>query len=293
MPAAFFRIGGALSVVAGSIVCATYTSKRDFVRISYTVKASTSELKGSNFFLIKRTIGIALALLLTFASAAAAQTSSPSTPQASATQSQLNQDSGSQRVFGVVPQFSVTSQSNTAPLATGQKFQLFVRSSFDPFTFVSSGFQAGLSQATDEFAGYGQGAAGYGKRYGATFADQVSSNFFSNVFYPTLFKEDPRYFRLGEGTIKHRIFGAVEQEFVVRKDSGGRTFAWENICGAFTSGTLSNAYYPSTDRGLGLTVSRSVIAILYGSAGGLFSEFSPDIQRKLFHHKKDKVAQTP
>lgn len=246
--------------------------------------------------LSKRTTGEVLALLLTFASltsAASAQTNPQSTPQTSTAQSQPAQSGEQERVFGVIPQFSVTSQSSLTPLTQGQKFHLFLRGSFDPFTFLSSGFQAGLSQASDEFAGYGQGAEGYAKRYGATFTDQVSSGFFANYFYSVLFKEDPRYFRIGQGTIKRRVFGAVEQEFVVRKDSGGRTFAWENICGAFTSGTLSNAYYPSTDRGVGLTISRSVIAILYGSAGGVFSEFAPDIDRKLFHRKKKKDPKTP
>lgn len=234
------------------------------------------------------------ALLLSFVSlTAAAQTNTPSTFQSSAAQSQPAQTGERERVFGVVPQFAVTNQSNSTPLTSGQKFNLFLRGALDPFTFVSSGFQAGLSQATDEFAGYGQGAEGYAKRYGATFADQVSSGFFANYFYSTLFKEDPRYFRIGQGTIKRRVFGAVEQEFVVRKDSGGRTFAWENILGAFTSGTVSNAYYPSTDRGVGLTISRSVIAIGYGSIGGVFSEFAPDIDRWLFHRKKKKDPQTP
>ena len=181
--------------------------------------------------------------------------------------------------------FSVTNQLNATPLTPGQKLKLFERTSLDPFNFFSAGFQAALSQATDEFPQYGQGAEGYAKRYGATFADQVSSNFFANFFYPVLLKEDPRYFRLGYGSAKKRIFYAVEQEFVAHKDDSGRTFAFDNVLGAFTSGTLSNAYYPSHDRGVGLTISRSVIAILYGSAGGLFSEFSPDIQRKLFHKK--------
>ena len=220
----------------------------------------------------------------------AAQNSSPSISQTTDTQTKEQENEESQRVFGVVPQFFVTSQVNASALTAGQKFKLFERSSFDPFVFVSSGFQAGLSQATDEFPQYGQGAEGYGKRYGATFADQVSSNFFSNFLYPVLLKEDPRYFRLGSGTIKKRIAYSVEQEFVAHKDSGGKTFAFENILGAFTSGTLSNAYYPSKDRGFGLTVSRSTIAILYGSVGGLFSEFSPDIQRKLFHRKKKDPA---
>lgn len=228
---------------------------------------------------------LSLLLLAVSTGTAAAQSSSAPKPQADPSQEESNQQEESQRAFGVVPQFSVTNQADAAPLGTSGKFKLFVRSSFDPFTFVSSGFQAALSQATDEFPQYGQGAAGYAKRYGATFADQLSSNFFANFFYPVLLKEDPRYFRLGHGTAKRRIVYSLEQEFVAHKDSGGKTFAFENVLGAFSSGTLSNAYYPSNDRGFGLTVSRSVIAILYGSVGGLFSEFSPDVQRKLFHRK--------
>jgi len=225
-------------------------------------------------------------LLAVFLGAAAAQNSSPTNlPRASA-QAQEKQTDGSQRAFGVIPQFTVTSQLTAPPLTTGQKFKLFERSSFDPFNFAAAGLQAGLSQATDEFPQYGQGAEGYAKRYGASFADQASSNFFSNFFYPVLLKEDPRYFRLGRGTVKKRVVYSLEQEFVARKDNGGKTFAFENVLGAFTSGTLSNAYYPSDDRGFALTVSRSIISVLYGSAGGLFSEFSPDVQRRLFHRKK-------
>ncbi|MBV9144866.1 MAG: hypothetical protein JO065_03050 [Acidobacteria bacterium] len=218
-------------------------------------------------------------------SAAAAQSSNSSAQAAPQNQNQQQQSDSSQRVFGVVPQFLVTSDSNPAPLTSRQKFKLFEKTSLDPFTFVSSGFQAALSQASDEFPQYGQGASGYAKRYGATFADQVSSNFFANFLYPVLLKEDPRYFRLGRGSVKRRIMYSLTQEFVARRDNGARTFAFENVLGAFTSGTVSNAYYPSNDRGVRLTVSRSVIAMLYGSVGGIFSEFSPDIQRKLFQRK--------
>lgn len=183
-------------------------------------------------------------LLAAFLGAAAAQNSSPTTlPQASA-QAQEKQTDGSQRAFGVIPQFSVTSQLNATPLTTGQKFRLFERSSFDPFNFAAAGLQAGLSQATDEFPQYGQGAEGYAKRYGASFADQVSSSFFSNFFYPMLLKEDPRYFRLGRGTVKRRVVYSLEQEFVAYKDNGGKTFAFENVLGAFTSGNALQRILP-------------------------------------------------
>lgn len=197
----------------------------------------------------------------------------------------------SQRILGIAPEFGVTSRQNAEPLTKGQKFHLFTKSAFDPFNFASAGFQAGLGQAQNEFPGYGQGAAGYGKRYGASFADQVSSNFFSNYFYPVLFKEDPRYFRLGEGSIKHRIVWSMKQEFLSRSDSSRKmVFNWSNVLGAFSAGGLSNAYYPSTDRGFGLTISRSTIALAYGSVGGLVDEFWPDIHRKLRKHKTDESA---
>jgi hypothetical protein len=203
--------------------------------------------------------------------------------QPAQTEQEIQKKEQSQRMLGVVPMFSVTSRQSAPSLTTSQKFHLFAKQIIDPFTFVAAGLQAGLGQATDEFSGYGQGAAGYGKRYGATFADEASSQFFSNFFYPTLFKEDPRYFRSGEGTIKHRVGYALAQEFVCHTDAGGRSFNWSNALGAVTAGGISNAYYPPTDRGFGLTMSRSAIALAYGSVGGLIQEFWPDIQRRVFH----------
>jgi hypothetical protein len=198
----------------------------------------------------------------------------------------------SQRILGVVPQFGMTSRENAPPLSPGEKFHLFAKSAFDPAIIVIEGLQAGLSQAENEFPGYGQGAEGYAKRYGASFADEVSSGFFANYFYSTLLKEDPRYFRLGHGSIKHRIVHSLLQEFICRKDAGGRSFNWQNVLGAFSSGGLSNVYYPSSDRGFTLTMSRSAIALGYGSAGGLVDEFWTDIHQRLFHkHQQNAPPQ--
>lgn len=196
-------------------------------------------------------------------------------------------------MLGVVPQFSVTSRKDAPPLTTKEKFTLFAKSATDPFVFVAVGLQAGISQASDNFESYGQGAAGYGKRYGAALADSFSSNFFSNFAYPSLMRLDPRYFRLGQGTFKHRLGYALAQEFVCRRDRGGTTFNFPNVLGAFTSGGISNLYYPPEDRGFGLTLSRSAISIGYGSLGGLLSEFWPDIDKKLFQKKQKKTQPVP
>jgi hypothetical protein len=215
----------------------------------------------------------------------------PPSPEAKSEQEkQIEKQEQSQRMLGVIPQFGTTSRHDASPLTAQEKFRLFAKTAFDPVELGVVGLQAGVSQAENEFPEYGQGAAGYGKRYGATLADEVSGGFWANYFYPVLLKEDPRYFRLGEGSIEHRIGYALLQEVSCRTDQGGRSVAWENLLGAFTTGGVSNLYYPSAERGLGLTMSRSAIAIGYGSLGGLVDEFYPDISHWLFHRHDGRVA---
>jgi len=125
-------------------------------------------------------------------------------------------------------------------------------------------------------------------------------------------KEDPRYFRLGEGSFGRRLAYSVKQEFVCHTDKGGRSFNFSNVLGAFTSGAISNLYYPGNtlirtipatstspaipvyenDRGVGLTLSRTSIALGYGTIGGLFDEFWPDIQQKLFRKHNARAERT-
>ena len=232
-----------------------------------------------------------IVIVLLLSAVVVAQTSQPSVPQ-SGNEKETEKQEQSKRLLGIIPQFGTTNRQDAPRLKPREKFRLFTKSAFDPVEFGVVGLQAGLSQAEDEFPEYGQGAAGYGKRYGAAFADEVSSSFFSNYFYPVLFKEDPRYFRLGEGPIKRRIGYSLLQEIVCRTDKGKRRFSWENFLGAFTAGAIANAYYPQADRGFGLTMSRSAIAIGYGSLGGLVDEFYPDITQRLFHHREKKDPHT-
>jgi len=186
----------------------------------------------------------------------------------------------SERTLGVVPRFGTTDRMDAPPLKTSQKFRLFAKTAFDPVIVVIAAAQAGVSQADNQFKQYGQGAEGYGKRFGAAYADQVSSGFFRNFLYPTIFKQDPRYFRLGHGGFVHRFGYSLAQGVVCHTDSGGRAFNISNVLGAFTSGGLSNVYYPSNDRGFALTMSRSALAVAYAAGGNLLSEFWPDIRRK-------------
>jgi hypothetical protein len=153
----------------------------------------------------------------------------------------LERKEQSQRMLGVIPDFGTTSRHNASPLSSGQKFHLFAKSAFDPVGFSVVGLQAGLSQAEDEFPEYGQGATGYGKRYGTTLTDEVSSSFGQIIFIQFCSEKTPDTFgwaRAQSNTVSSMPFGSNN----CRTDKGGRTFAGENVLAAFTTGGLSNAY---------------------------------------------------
>ena len=242
-----------------------------------------ARLQGSGF---RR--GLCILLTLSLASTAVAQESA--VPDAPSVTKQLQEEEAqkkeqSQRILGIIPMFDVTDREDAPPLDNKQKFRLFVRGTLDPFELVTVGIGAGVSHANNDFPEYGQGAAGFGKRFGAGVADGVSAGLFGGFVYPVLLKQDPRYFRLGEGPVARRVIHALGQEFVCRMDSGSRNFNFSKVLGAVTASGISNAYYPPSDRGLGATMNRTGVVLINGSVGGLLDEFWPDIRRKVFHKK--------
>lgn len=155
----------------------------------------------------------------------------------------------SERIFGVVPAFNITDARNAPPLTSRQKFGLFAKATLDPFPVVAYALQAGVSQASDTHSGYGQGAAGYGKRFGAALLDGTSARFFSTYAFPSLLHQDPRYFRKNEGSAWSRAGYSVTRGFVTRSDSGKSQPNWSNVIGKFAGAGLSNLYYPPRTAG--------------------------------------------
>jgi hypothetical protein len=198
----------------------------------------------------------------------------------------------SERIFGVVPAYSITDAKNAPPLKHKEKFKLFVSSTLDPFPFAVYAIQAGIEQANDSYNGYGQGAAGYARRFGAALGDGTSARFFATYAFPSLLHQDPRYFRKGEGSGWSRVRYSLSRGFVTRSDSGNTQPNWSNVLGKFTGAGLSNLYYPPDDRGASLTLSRVAISLSYQMLGNLGIEFWPEIHRKFLGGNKKQRSQT-
>jgi len=211
---------------------------------------------------------------------------SPQAKDSSTAESKKDSD----RIFGIVPAYSITDARNAPPLTSKEKFKLFVQGTLDPFPPVAYAIQAGIEQAQDTHSGYGQGAAGYARRFGAALGDGTSARFFATYAFPSLLHQDPRYFRKGEGSAWSRVGYSISRGFITRSDSGAAQPNWSNILGKFAGAGLSNAYYPPEERGASLTFSRVAISLGYQTLGNLAIEFWPEIHRKLFAGKNNKSA---
>jgi hypothetical protein len=240
---------------------------------------------------------------------AAAQTGAPQSGQTPSDQNPAtpptvlpsNQPSGSQnsgasgqkpprgtskdRLFFTLPNFLTLENAKAGkvpPLTAGQKFKVVARSSFDPVEFFWYGALAGISQWENSESGFGQGAEGYGKRYGAYFADGTIENFMTSAVLPSMLHQDPRYFQMGKGGFWRRTGYAVSRIFVTRTDKGTEQFNYSEIVGSGAASFISTySYHPRGDRNVPNTLSVWGTQVGYDTLTYVVKEFWPDVRRKL------------
>src|SRR5271169_4595261 len=180
----------------------------------------------------------------------------PSKPDPATESQQQGTSPKNDRLFGVLPNYlTVEDEDKVPPLTTGGKFKLVSKNAFDPAIFPFIGFIALVSQAQNSEPEYGQGAAGFAKRYGAAFGDATIATFMTGAVFPSLFKQDPRYYQLVHGGFKRRLVYSVGRILITRTDSGHSQFNSSEIVGNFFAAGIANAYHPAQDRSFVNTVS--------------------------------------
>jgi hypothetical protein len=223
-------------------------------------------------------------------------TSAPATDQAK-NNDQVQSDGEGQisgtsndRIFFTLPNFlTLENAGHVPPLTPAEKFKVVARSSFDPVEYFWYGALAGIGQAENSEPAFGQGAAGYAKRYGMEFADGTIENFMSKAILPSLLHQDPRYFQLGKGGFWRRVRYAASRIVVTRSDSGRPQFNYSEVFGAAAAAGISTfTYHPRDERNLRSAADVWVTQMSFDALGFVVIEFWPDIRRKLH---KPKPAQ--
>jgi hypothetical protein len=192
------------------------------------------------------------------------------------------------RIFGVLPNYRTADGSAPfAPITAKRKFYIASKDSFDYPVYLTSAAFAGLYQLENQNPSFGQGMEGYAKRLASSYGDQAIGNLMTEAIFPTLLREDPRYFRIGlsGGTTWHRVGYALTRVFVVRTDKGKWDFNYSEWLGNGAMVAISNLYYPADTRNVADNVQKLGIQVGTDAFSQVMKEFWPDIKRKLSKKK--------
>ena len=189
------------------------------------------------------------------------------------------------RILGFIPNFrSVSADVILPPQTPKDKFKIGLQDTFDYSNFIFVGAQAGISQATNAYPAFHQGAGGYGRYYWHTFADQSDENLWVESVLPAAFHEDSRYYTLGHGGFIKRTAYSLSRVIITRTDSGTESFNASEIIGAGGAAGISSAYYPMQYCTWTKTGQRWLTNVILDGASFVIREFWPDVHSAFRHH---------
>ncbi len=217
----------------------------------------------------------------------AVQAPAQSVPQAGPDQSDDHaKATWTKRILGIIPNFQAVSvDTYLPPLSVKQKFWIATQNSFDYSAFISVGIQSGVEQVTNTYPEFRQGAAGFGRYYWHTFADQAVGNYVVGAIFPSITHEDSRFYILNRGGFWHRASYAFSRIVITRNDEGARTFNYSEIVGNASVAAISPLYYPSQERNWNEYGERWATAVIMDGVFNLLQEFWPDINHKILRRR--------
>jgi hypothetical protein len=185
------------------------------------------------------------------------------------------------RILGVLPNYRTADGSLPfQPITTGRKFYIARKDSLDYPVVMLAAIFASAYQLENQNPSFGQGFKGYSKRLASSYADQAMGNLMTEAVFPSLLREDPRYFRSGQGTTGHRLRYALTRVFIARTDKGNWGFNYAEWLGNGTTVAISNLYYPSDTRNVRDNVQKLGIQVGTDAFSQVLKEFWPDWKRK-------------
>jgi hypothetical protein len=190
------------------------------------------------------------------------------------------------RVLGVLPNYRTANMTpDYHPITAKQKITIALKDSFDYPLIGVGALYAGLYQLENSHPQFGQGFKGYLRRFGTSYTDQLVGNMMTEGILPIAFHEDPRYFRIGEGTKWHRTWYALTRIVVTRTDTGAKTFNFAEILGNGVAAGVGLSYY-SDDRDVPDYLQNWGTQLATDAVSQVLKEFWPDIKHRYFHHNK-------
>ena len=166
----------------------------------------------------------------------------------------------------------VASQAVYSPLTQSERNKLFVSALFSPVSFVESAASAGWGQMRDKPPEWGEGGAGYGKRFASSVAQHFTGE--SIKFgLASLLHEDNRYVPSGKAGIAPRVLYALVSTFRSRDDQGDRQMSYSNIGSLAGASLLSRTWQPGSTGGAGNGAVNFGVSVAFSAGMNVAREF--------------------
>ena len=167
-----------------------------------------------------------------------------------------------------------------------EKFETGALDSLDYSSFIFVGIQAGISQWTDSYPEFRQGAVGYSRYYWHTFADQTDENLWVEAVLPSVLRQDSRL-RAGSWRLyqARHLCGVANGNHAHRH--GTRNLQCVGGPGIRHISRISSLYYPQQERTWTKTGQRWLLNALLDLGTFGAKEFWPDINHAIFHESDD------
>jgi hypothetical protein len=194
--------------------------------------------------------------------------------------------------YGVLPNYRTAEGSAPfSPLTAKQKITIGWKDTVNVPSYANAAIFSSIAQINNTNPSFGQGVEGYAHRYITAVADQDLGNMLTEGFLPSLFHEDPRFFRKGTGGAWSRVGYAASRVLITRTDKGTWRFNTSEFLGNATVASIGNLYYPD-GRTLGDTGQRMFTQIGTDAISNVLKEFWPNVKKWHAARVARKNAQT-
>jgi hypothetical protein len=213
----------------------------------------------------------------------------PDAPKPQSAPAEPPPGSQTKRILGIIPNFrAVSADTKLPPETVREKFMDATHDSFDYSSVFVPAVLAAYSYSSNSVPEFQRGGAGYARYFWHAAVDQTSENYMVEFIYPTVTREDARYYTLGHGGFWHRAGYALSRTVITRSNAGTEVFNISEVVGAGSAAGLSSLYYPSRERSFSSTASEWGIDVGIDAASFAFREFWPDINRRIFRSRQSR-----
>jgi hypothetical protein len=176
------------------------------------------------------------------------------------------------------------------PLTQKERTQIYVKTLVNPLGYLKAGLSAGIDQWNDKPSEWGQGAAGYGKRF-VNIQGQYSIQRTVTFMLSSGLSEDNRYFNSGKKGLWSRTGYAVASGILARHNDGSRHASVSQLGGVAAGAFLSRFWQPPSQRSVGDGAVSFGISMASNMGFGVVKEFLPDIGRAIKRKRNVRSSQ--